>query len=224
MIRRRGSMTAVYLIRHGLTGGNIQHRYVGRTDEPLCENGIQQICAQKRVYEQELSTTDDRQVLNKIYVSPMQRCRQTAQLLFPGVEQEEIADFQEMDFGAFEYRNYLELAGDPRYQAFIDSGGQLDFPEAESQEHFRTRVVRAFRQCMMGYPATDQNDGDGVCVFVVHGGTIMAIMEAYAVPHRSYFDWQIPAGAGYYCEVEQTGNGFRLMDVREIKADKMVQN
>ena len=29
---------SVYLIRHGLTNGNLEGRYIGcRTDEPLCE-------------------------------------------------------------------------------------------------------------------------------------------------------------------------------------------
>ena len=29
------------LIRHSITAGNLEHRYIGcRTDEPLCEAGI----------------------------------------------------------------------------------------------------------------------------------------------------------------------------------------
>ena len=33
-------MLRVDLIRHGQTGGNAEKRYVGRTDEPLCPEGI----------------------------------------------------------------------------------------------------------------------------------------------------------------------------------------
>ena len=33
-------MNRIYLIRHALTAGNEQKRYVGRTDEPLSERGI----------------------------------------------------------------------------------------------------------------------------------------------------------------------------------------
>ena len=29
----------IYLIRHGKTKGNLEERYIGRTDEPLCEAG-----------------------------------------------------------------------------------------------------------------------------------------------------------------------------------------
>lgn len=30
----------VVLIRHSKTGGNLKGRYIGTTDEPLCEEGI----------------------------------------------------------------------------------------------------------------------------------------------------------------------------------------
>ena len=33
----------IWLIRHGMTAGNRQQRYVGTTDELLCEEGRQQI-------------------------------------------------------------------------------------------------------------------------------------------------------------------------------------
>ena len=30
-------------IRHGKTAGNLERRYIGRTDEPLCDEGIAEI-------------------------------------------------------------------------------------------------------------------------------------------------------------------------------------
>ena len=32
-------MKEIILIRHGATAGNLERRYIGRTDEPLCEQG-----------------------------------------------------------------------------------------------------------------------------------------------------------------------------------------
>ncbi len=63
-----------------------------------------------------------------VFVSPMLRCRQTAEILFPQIPQIEIDPWREMDFGEFEGKNYAQLNGDPRYQAWIDSGGTLAFP------------------------------------------------------------------------------------------------
>ena len=33
----------IVLIRHGATAGNIEKRYIGTTDEPLCDTGTAQI-------------------------------------------------------------------------------------------------------------------------------------------------------------------------------------
>ena len=33
------------LIRHGMTPGNEEHRYIGRTDEPLSQKGREQLLA-----------------------------------------------------------------------------------------------------------------------------------------------------------------------------------
>ena len=33
----------IVLIRHGATAGNIEKRYIGTTDEPLCDTGMVQI-------------------------------------------------------------------------------------------------------------------------------------------------------------------------------------
>ena len=32
---------------------------------------------------------------------------------------------------------------------------------------------------------------------VVHGGTIMAILSKWAMPHQDYFYWQVKNGCGY---------------------------
>ena len=76
-------MITIYLIRHGQTPGNLQRRYVGRTDEPLCSTAIEQICAQGELYRKAFSTTGGGKTLETIYVSPMLRCKQTAHATRP---------------------------------------------------------------------------------------------------------------------------------------------
>lgn len=100
-------MAYLYLIRHGKTKGNLEKRYVGRTDEPLCKAGIREMNERRSILLRSFSEEGAVICLpGKIYVSPMLRCRQTAKLLFPDAKQEVVADFCEMDFGAFEYKNY----------------------------------------------------------------------------------------------------------------------
>ena len=111
-----------------MTLGNVEHRYIGRqTDEPLSEDGRQQLEKRKDQWAQVCRTWD----MPYVFVSPMLRCRQTAEILFPQIPQIEIDPWREMDFGEFEGKNYAQLNGDPRYQAWIDSGGTLAFPGGE---------------------------------------------------------------------------------------------
>lgn len=73
---------------------------------------------------------------------------------------------QECDFGAFEGKNYQELSGDTSYQAWIDSGGTLAFPEGESREGF-------VRRCCAALETALQSRQESHIAAVVHGGTIM---------------------------------------------------
>lgn len=169
---------SVLLIRHGLTQGNLEHRYIGcRTDEPLCEAGVE---ALKRGYYPPV---------RRVLVSPMLRCLQTAAILYPRIQPERVPDFRECDFGRFEGKSYAELSGDPAYQAWIDSGGALPFPEGEDRAAFIARSVRAFESI------PDLWQGD--TAVIAHGGTLMAIMQAYARPKRDYFDYQVKNGQGF---------------------------
>lgn len=174
------------LIRHGQTQGNLERRYLGcHTDEPLCDQGVQflKIAKYPRV--------------SRVFISPMLRCRQTAQLLYPNLVPEVVEDFRECDFGTFENLCYEELNGRADYQRWLDSGGEIAFPFGESRREFVARCVRAFEKLLSLQPEQD-------CALIVHGGTIMAIMEAFALPKGSYFDFQVPCGAGY--ALDQTGS------------------
>lgn len=170
------------MIRHSVTAGNLEGRYIGsRTDEPLCEEGIRLL--KSRSYPP----------VDRIYVSPMRRCVETAGLLWKEVPMIQKPDLRECDFGTFENKNYQELDGNPAYQAWIDSGGVLPFPEGESMEQFKARCRRAFEEIV----EETEKEKDLRAAIVAHGGTIMAILEEYGLPKRAYFDYQVKNGCGY---------------------------
>ncbi|MGI6205433.1 MAG: histidine phosphatase family protein [Anaerovoracaceae bacterium] len=183
-------MRQIVLIRHGATAGNIEKRYVGTTDEPLCDDGINSI---KHGMEKEIYPEAAGDAL--VIVSPLRRCRETAELIYPGVAQKVCDELRECDFGKFEYKNYLEMDGDEEYQAWIDSGGTLAFPDGEDPEKFKARSREAFLK------ETEENRDRSQLIFVVHGGTVMSVMSAFAKPHREYFDSCVSNGRGYVCEM-----------------------
>lgn len=67
----------LWLIRHGMTKGNQEHRYVGTTDEGILPEEKERL--QARAAELDLHPTI-------VFVSPARRCRETAACLFPGLQ------------------------------------------------------------------------------------------------------------------------------------------
>lgn len=185
-------MLRIELIRHGRTQGNVERRYVGRTDEPLCEEGIR-ILKQKAEQLHDRRAAEEQEETGLLFISPMLRCAETAKLLFPEMEAVEIAGFRETDFGSFEYKTYEELKEEADYQAWIESGGQPGFPEGESRETVKKRVLEGWKQAM---EICAQRNAKRA-VFVVHGGTIMELLEAFGEPQRSYYDWMVGNAEGY---------------------------
>lgn len=174
----------IIFIRHGSTAGNLSRRYIGKTDEPLCEAGIAELSA--RSYPQ----LDCGIVL----ASPMRRCIETARLIFPNREPVLIEAFSECDFGDFEGRNFAELDGDEYYRKWVDSGGTLPFPNGEAPENFKARCVSGFEDALSRFSEEEK------LALVVHGGTIMAILEKFAVPKRGFYDYQAANGHGFIAE------------------------
>lgn len=177
-------MTAeVLLIRHGRTKGNLEGRYVGRTDEPLVPSE-KEVLKLREIFEPQF-----------LFISPMLRCRETAAVLFPECEPVVIPELAEICFGAFEYLSYQELNGRADYQAWIDSGGAAPFPGGESREEYQRRVlVGVGRMC--GVLQASEKDPVRAAA-VVHGGTIMALLAQLGTPRKDYFDWHVGNGCGY---------------------------
>lgn len=180
----------IYLIRHGSTAGNLEHRYVGKTDEPLTKEALHLLEKIKEYYPRP----------DCVFVSPLVRCVQTAEALFPEMQPRKMLQLREMDFGEFEYKNYEELKEDERYQKWIDSNGTETFPGGESRKAFAGRCCAAFEKACQ----EAKKEGSRELAFVVHGGTIMAILDRYAWPHRDYFEWQVKNGEGFSCELSWT--------------------
>lgn len=188
-------MAELILIRHGKTAGNLLGRYIGsRTDEPLCDEGREGL-AGKQLPEVE-----------RLYVSPMKRCVETAEILWPGFDRkkmQKVTDLRECDFGDFENKNYKELSGNGDYQAWIDRNGTLPFPNGESMDAFKSRCLEAFARIVEEVSGAEQEwiasgkTGIFRAGIVVHGGTIMAILEQYGYPKAAYFDYQVKNGCGY---------------------------
>lgn len=194
------------LIRHGQTAGNALRRYIGATDQPLTDAGA----AQAR-------TLGGLSAVKRVFVTPLLRTRQTAHLLFPDAEQIVLPELREMDFGDFEDRSADEMTDDAAYRAWVDGGCVAPCPRGESMTIFAARVCAGFEAAIRALP-----DSTEQAVFVVHGGTIMALVSRYARPGVAYYDAFSPNCGGWVGTLDRTPEGLLLTNARRFDAPEEV--
>ena len=170
----------IYLLRHGLTDYNAQKRYQGQLDIPLSAAGLAQ-----------LRRADiDPEV---VYISTLQRTAQTARVLFPNAKLVPVDGLKEMCFGSFEGRNYVEMEHDPDYLAWVAANCESKCPDGERKADFCDRICKTFAALVDRALA----EGQEQLVILAHGGTQMAALDRYALPHRNYYDWCGPNAGGF---------------------------
>lgn len=147
----------IYLLRHGLTEYNAEKRYQGQRDIPLSAAGRAMLCRA------DISP-------KTVYITPLCRTRQTAEVLFPGARLVEIDGLKEMCFGSFEGRNYIEMEHDPDYLAWVAANCESPCPDGETKAAFCERICAAFSALVDNALA----DGEEMLVILAHGGTQMA--------------------------------------------------
>ena len=194
------------LIRHGATLFNQEHRYLGKTDASLSEEG--------RAALQRAKCAGRYPAAAYVFASPMKRCLETAEILYPEVQPIIIPQWREMDFGAFEGKNYRELQKDERYQAWIDSSGTLPFPEGESREQFVERCAEGMNRMRELLSEKKNRQLPEAVSLIVHGGTIMALLSSFC--GGDYFTYQVPNGGGYLGSLDLEGEKFQITNTEKI--------
>ncbi len=174
----------IHLLRHGATEANQDGRYIGRTDLPLSPEGLAQLLALKEQYDYPGAV--------RFFTSPLTRCRQTLQVLYPHAEPTIAEGLAECDFGDWENKSLRDLKNDERFLQWME-GGTRDIPGGESSEDFRDRVCEAFESIV--------NDlifsGDTEAVICTHGGVITMLMQLYSLPRLDPKDCLAAAGQGF---------------------------
>jgi broad specificity phosphatase PhoE len=125
-------MTELYLVRHGETDWNRQHRIQGLTDIPLNATGRRQARAAGKLLA--------RRNWNDIYASPLSRATETASIIAgqTGLAEPKPVDaLVERNYGEAEGLNFIEI--DRRYP------NRSEVPGQESRAEVIERVVPALR-------------------------------------------------------------------------------
>ena len=175
----------IHLIRHGITDANLDGRYIGnRTDLPLCPEGVRQL--------RELRENMEYPDIQRLYTSPLLRCRQSAGIIYPGFEPNIVEEFSEYDFGEFEGKTAQQLENDPRYIEW--TSGKTPAPEGgESTTDFIKRLALGLN----GVVRDMMNNSVTSSAVIMHGGAIMMLLSACAVPRKRSVEWTSESGRGY---------------------------
>lgn len=174
----------IHLIRHGRTQANEEGLYVGRTDLPLSPGGLNALLA--------LREGGEYPTAGRFFTSPLTRCRQTLEVLYPGCRQEVVEGLAECDFGRWEGRSAASLQQDASFRDWI-AGKRAEIPEGEDAAVFQRRVTAAFEELVREL----MRAGDTEAVVCTHGGVIMMLMAAYALPRAPMHEWAADDGCGF---------------------------
>ncbi len=183
----------LYLIRHGITRANLDGIYAGGgTDLPLCEEGRHDLHS--------LAAQFDYPQVDTVFVSPLQRTMQTAEILFPTAKKLEIHDLRESHFGEFEGRTFADLKADAHFQLWLNPQEKYQPIGGEPAQQFHQRCSKTLLG-MFEY-MMKSNITQAACV--THGGVMMSMLAQNALPRRNPDMWMADPGCGYQLETNVT--------------------
>lgn len=175
----------IHLLRHGATDANILGKYIGcKTDMPLSPEGLKELTYLKENMEYPK--------IERLYSSPMLRCRQTGAVLYPEKEITSIENLKEFDFGKFEGKTAAELENNPDFTAWA-AGKLAAPPDGESNSEFIKRLCVGLNQIVIDMLDNDIESAG----IIMHGGAIMMLLGATAVPQHKPIEWTADNGRGY---------------------------
>ena len=193
----------IRLIRHGMTAANTEGRYIGITDTPLSSEGI------KLLYEKAEGL--DYGSVQKVYTSPLRRCRQTADILYHDAFTVDLGLLAEMDLGDFENRTAAELASDPAYAKWIEGGLDNPPPHGESARAVVNRCYEALNIIISDMMYENFTEA----AVVTHGGIIMNMLSCFGVPKLTPDSYRCDFGEGFEISVTasmwQRSGAFELL-------------
>lgn len=177
----------LHLIRHGQTAANLEGRFIGTTDLALTMEGADEL--------EKLASEGIYPPISALYSSPLRRCLQSGILIYPDQSAIPVPNLAEFNFGDFEGKSGAELEDNADYKAWIS--GKAEVPNGETNKDFAVRVCIGLRQIVEDMLSHGINNA----AVVTHGGVIMTLLDACALPRKQKFEWISDSGHGYTIKI-----------------------
>lgn len=179
----------IYLVRHGKTESNKLGTFNGVVDEPISDEGREDLLNKKKLY-QGLK-------FDYGYCSPLKRAQQTFEILFPDKKIDELRDdLAEQDFGDWANQNIREI-----FEEYIAKGYGIEKfaqpPNGETYEAVYQRTKAFIDEVIQKH----QNDEQ--IVAVAHGMVIASmVVQLDFFKDKSVLELAPDNGLGYIVEVK----------------------
>lgn len=168
----------IHFIKHGETKENEERRFLGVTDVSLSENGRAEI--------RKLSEKYDYPSAQIVYSSPLKRCTETADILYPDRFVSVIPELREYNFGLFDGKSPEELKDNEAFDNWVKGKMKDTPPLGESNDDFTKRCIAAINNILSDM----QKRGVTSAAAVTHGGVILRLMCLFNIEKndpRKYF-------------------------------------
>ncbi|RBW70326.1 histidine phosphatase family protein [Bacillus taeanensis] len=172
----------ITLLRHGITKKNQEKKYIGWTDEPLCEEAKLLLQQTSHCYPKP----------NLVYCSDLIRCVETASILYPNLSISKRKAFREIHFGDWEERTYDQLKEFENYRSWLNDITSCSPPNGEHYQTFKQRIMVGWIEIVEDI----LKNGASEAVVVTHGGPIRVLLEQFAAEIKSFWEWHISPGEG----------------------------
>ncbi len=173
----------IFLIRHGQIEYGSEKRYIGMTDIPLSNTGIEQVTKLKKFF--------SGVAIEKAFTSPLKRCMQTAEILLEGsnISWVVVDELREINMGEWENQT-LDYIKDHFHEMYDKRGSNIDTfvpPGGESFEQLQKRVMPVFESIALN---TTRNT-----LIISHAGVNRVILsKLFDFPLKEIFKITQPYG------------------------------
>lgn len=181
----------VHLIRHADTssGQNEMPKYIGVTDIPVSNEGFSKLKKLKDIFTYPSASI--------FYTSPLIRCLQTLNALYPTAKPNVINGLSECNFGEWENKSPDQLSNDESFKKWLRGEENISPPGGESSSSFIKRVCSTFETIVNNVIGC----GNTQTVIITHGGIISMLLSIYGYPKASFADWRVEPSHGFSIQI-----------------------
>lgn len=197
----------LYLIRHGQTQWNVDHRIQGHTDTTLTKEGEDQAHKQRKLLKDI--------VFSKVYSSDLIRAQRTAEIL--NLERKLALQttkmLRERNFGVYQGKSMEE--GKKKLWGLLDKYSEhphIKESGVETNEQMIARVILFLREVSVAH------EGETILI-VSHGGVMRVLLRHLGFAQRN----QLPSGAIQnlaYIKLECDGTNFKVKETEGISLQR----